>query len=473
MKLKPIDLGSQSNVGRYPHAGVAQLINCHVEEAGKEGRVQWPIYADSGRLHFSSLGGTGGVQRMLATDDTLYVVAGRVMSKVDQSGVATILGGIPSDGLVTMARNTRTAGPQIGIVRDGLYFVIDNNVMTQINDPDLSSPNSIAFLGGYMMFTSSLPSGKFMWGNLDDATAVDGLAFAYARTNPDPLLIGKARGRDLLLFGNRSIEVWYLNDGSGDAPVSFRSAMSVGAYCAGGVIDTLDTVFFLAATANGFAGVRVMNGDVPSEIGNPYVNRVMAAEANPSTITGTVRNEFGRTFLEWSGTNWTLIYDLKTQQWHDGSHALGRSRVSQYAQLGSQLIAGDATSPVLYTQSPTYYDDDGDPLIVTVRTPPVHAAPNRIEINAVYLDVVPGVGAGQGNAQDISPTVSMRYSINGKEWSTELRRSIGAQGQDIQRVVWTRIGTAPVNGFTFEFSASAKVARGLMGAAVEYTVLPP
>ena len=194
MPIRPIDLGSQSNPGRHEHAGVARLVNLRAESAGNEGKVKFPLYAVSGLASFSTLPDGGGVRRMLATDGDLYTVAGRGVFRTDLGGTSSVLGGIPSDGVLTMARNGRATGAQIGIVCDGLFYIIASNVLTAVNDPDLVSPNSIGFLGGYFFFTCN--QGRWQWSELNAGDDIDGLSFGTANVSPDDLVCCKARGRD-------------------------------------------------------------------------------------------------------------------------------------------------------------------------------------------------------------------------------------------------------------------------------------
>ena len=465
--LRPIDIGSQSNPGRFPHAGATRLINMRAEEAGKEGKVQFPVYAVSGLTAFSTLTGGAGVRRMLAADADLYTVAGRVVFRTDLGGTSTVLGGIPSDGVVTMARNGRRTGAQTGIVCDGLFYIIASNVLTQVNDADLASPNSICFLGGYFFFTCN--QGRWQWSELNAGDDIDGLSFGTANVSPDDLVCGKARGRDLLLFGRQSTEVWTLNDGSGDAPVSFRSAMSIGALAAGAVVDIQDTILWPATTeAGAFGGVRILDGDVPREIGNEAVNRAFSRETSPSAITGTAWTEDGRTFVAWSGTDWTWVYDVKTGLWHERATNGDRWRASYAVQFGSYVIAGDAEEGLLYRLAHDIYTDGADELVCTVQTPPVHAYPNKVEVSALYLDTLPGVGLASGAVQDTAPSVGMQWSHDGETWSTELRRDLGGQGQTTTRVGWRRLGTQAQTGRTYRFSSSAAVARGILGATIDF-----
>jgi len=135
------------------------------------------------------------------------------------------------------------------------------------------------------------------------------------------------------------------------------------------------------------------------------------------------------------------------------------------ATLGLRTVGGHTSSPQLYWVSNAYTDDDGDELVLTVQTPPAHASPERLTMDALYLDVVPGVGTLVGGTENTAPSVMMRWSADGETWSSELTRPLGAQGARQTRAKWTRLGTTSFTGRTYRFSVSAAVAKGLMGAS--------
>ncbi len=472
--MKPFDLGKQSNPGRHPHAGIARMVNCFPISAGQEGKVATPLYAVSGLEDFTALPDTeSGLRAMLATDTTLYAVAGRVVYAIDTGGSVTVLGGAPTDGHVFMAANGRQSGAQVGIVSDGLYYLIDGGAMALASDADLPPPNSIFYLGGYFFFTH--PDGRYTWTALEDGSAIDGLDFDTASANPDGLVRGVARGRDAVLFGPRSTEIRTLNDGTGDTIVSARSAIGHGCYAAAGAVALHDTVLWPSTNSDGaFAGMRALEGDVPREIGNDAVNRIVG-RSDPETITGTTWTEDGRTHVAWSGEGWTWVFDTQTGLWHERSSGNGeRWRVAHCAQLGTRIIAGDATQPMLYRLGYDLDDEAGDELVMTLQPPQLTAYPGRIEVNQLFMDVIPGVGLANGATQDVNPVIAMRWSADNRTWSNELRRSLGRQGKGVERgAVWSGLGTQGANGRTYQFRVSAAVARGIMSAAWDGAILPP
>ena len=442
----------------------------YAEAAGPGGKVQLPLWAVSGLESFSTLAGGGATRALLGLDTEVLAVSNRALFRVDGSGGALLVGGIASDGHVTMAANGRSSGAQVGIVCDGLYYIYQSGALTQINDPDLQPPNSICYVGGYFVLTC--PSGRFYVTEIEDGSAIDGLDFAKAQSKPDGLLIGKPRGADLILFGPKSAEIWQQTGGE-DFPFGRAHTLNVGALAASAVTEAsiitgesvTDTLVWAATDAEGkYAGVCILDGYTARKISHFPVDRAMQDEGSPSTITATRWVDRGHAFVAFSGTDWTWIYDTATGFWHERSSSLSRWRVAHCVALGGRTIAGDATQAMLYELSPEANDEAGDELVCTVQTPPVHAYPKRIEVDDITLDVIPGVGRATGAIEDVDPQVAMSWSHDGETWSNELHRSIGRQGRTGTLVIWNRLGTQTPHGRTYRFRMSAKVAKGLLQA---------
>ena len=453
MSLVPLSLNLRSNPARFGHAGAARLINCYAEETGNEAKNKYMIVGCDGLDDFVTLTDGGGIRAMLAlTDADLYTVSGRLLFRADQSGGQSTLGGIPSDGLVTMARN-RAGTPQIAVVCDGLYFKVAGGVLSQMADPDLPPPTSVAFSSGFFVF--QLADGRMFASELDDTNVLP-TDFATANSNPDGGMRVFTRGEDLISFGTRSVEFW--RDEGGEAfPFGKTTSREVGLLAAGAVATVNETVAFVAHDGT----VRMLQGYDAQRISHHAVERAIADDPSPSAITACSWQSRGHTFLSLSGTAWTWEYNATTGMWHERkSYASDRWRVSQAVQFGNRRVLGDYATGKLYTlnadavastalteqqlmvdwsddgganfssqrmitigavgerqrrvrtnrlgvaMSRTYRlslavaADAGDHAIMTVQMPPVTAYPNRMVHSALYVDVVPGLGP-QANGRAI------------------------------------------------------------------------
>jgi hypothetical protein len=475
MPIVPLEIGTQSNPGRYGQSGSARLINCYPEEAGKEGKHPIPVYASAGLAAFATLTDGGAVRCLIDLDAYLYVTAGRAIYRVDTTGTggASPIGGMASDGIVTMASNR--AG-EISVVCDGIVKIITGLTVTDLADSDLPPPNSVHYNGGYHVYTH--PSGRFSWSGIDNASVFDALDFATAESSRDGLLMGKALGQHSVLFGTRSIEFWILSGGA-DSPFTRSHVINVGCFAAGSVSPVpivtqtavTDSIAFAATDAQGaFSGVCIVENLSARKISTHSVDRSIRDEPDVSSITSCSWSDGGHAFYSISGSTFSWCWDSANGQWHERrSYGLDRWKVRSVQQFGGGLIAGDYTSNNLYRMSNTLTSEGDDPLILTIQPPPVHAFPESLEFAGIYVDVIPGVGLASGDAHDIEPEMMVSWSDDGTNFVGNRLIKIGRMGETIKRAKTTRLGQSKRGGGgrTFRFSVSADVVKGIMGAAID------
>lgn len=476
MPISPISLGVRSNPARHGADGAARMINCYAEDAGEEGKIRYPIYACDGLSVFSSMSG-GGIRAMLALDeDTCYVVAGRIVYKVTSADPMnpTPIGAMDADGIVFMSRN-RASTPQISIVSGGRWFVIENDVMTEPNDADLPAPNCVTNIDGYFVF--SIPDGRFFITDIDDI-GVSNIDFAAAESNPDGLLACATRGRELVLFGPKSIE-FHTNTG-GDFPFTRASAVNIGLYAVGSVCEmtlvqgreTVDTVAFAATDGQGaYAGVMVLNGYSGAKISTHAVDRTIRDEPDKDSIRSFTWSAGGHTYYCITGSSFTWVYDTATDAWHErASYGLDRWRAVCGTTFGTTNIVGDYNAGIVYRIDHQANDEAGEPLVMTIQPPAVHAWPNPIRFYGLHIDVIPGVGLNTSNTANSHPKIMVAHSDDGgKTFSAERQASIGEIGRFKTRVKLFRFGQSKEDGKVFKISCSAAVVRGITGMAVDAT----
>ena len=482
MPILPLALPTGSNEGRYAHAGMARLINCYAEQSGEDAKAPMQIWASPGLDPLVTLTGTGGVRGMIEVDGVAYVVVGRTLHQVDAGGNAVIIGGIPSDGYVGMTRNQRGTGVQTVIVCDGLAWVTTGGSLVRITDGDLPPPIDVCVVNRSAIFATA--DGRMFRSEIDDATVVNGLDTATAESAPDGLFRVVSRGGGLLAIGPRSYELW-MDQGGETFGFSRQSAELIGAAGPRSVTSctvisgqsTTDAVAWVGTDRDGrYCGVQIAEAQTARKISSLYVDRQIEAVADKTSIVASSWVSRGHGFVSFRLPDRTLVYDTSTGFWHDRQSRTSKGaaapwRVGLTTVLGGKVLAGDIDSPKLYWLDEDTADEAGDELIVTARTPILHAFPGRIECNHLYLDVIPGVGTGQGAAQDITPEIAMAMSRDGLTWGPSRTRQLGGQGERMRRVSWTSLGTFPHS--TFEFRASAAVARGFMSAKWDGRTLGP
>ncbi len=474
MPLVPIALASSSNRTRFRQEGNARLLNCYVEQIGEEGKHPWVIYADDGVVPFATLLNGDDIRASLPVGSTLYVVSGRNVYATDLSGTGTLLGSIATDGLVTMAANRKQPNPQIGIVCGGLYYVIENNNLTQVNDPDLPPPLMLFERDGYFIFP--IRDGRFYYSGINDALSIDGLDFASAESRADPNVTGATRGTDNVIFGTQTME-FFANTGDADAPFQRHQSMNIGCYSAGSVSEitavingsTVDSIIWAATDEQGaYNGVMLLNGYAGMKISTHAVDRAIQNEPLPQNIRAYSWSDKGHVFYEISGTTWTFIYDTVNGTvngtWHDGeSYGFSRRRFSTYARYASKHIFGDFETNRLYAKNEVIGTEAGEPLVCVVQTPPVHATPFKLQFHTLYVDVIVDDNAAWSGP---NPVLMVDYSDDGAvTWKTQRLIDVGPQGQRTRRVKTARLGSA--RSRTFRFSWNDPRIKGIGNAQAD------
>lgn len=465
MTITPVSLGLKSQPVRYKQGGSATIINGYAEQVGDEAKSPWHVYPSDGLQGYVVLpDADGGVRAALEVDGKLYCVAGTRVYSVTTAQNVTLIGSmnIPASGLVKMRRNRR-ASPDIAIVCGGLMYNIRAGVLTQVSDADLLAPIDMDFVDGYFGIVTA--DNKWQIGAIDDATAWDALDFARADADPDDTAAISSMQSQFVIFGTETTE-FYRNTGNADFAFERVTVADVGCLAAGSVQRLEQSINFVAQDRT----VRMFVGYAAQRISTHSVERDIEALADPAAITSATWVRDGHTFYCITAPGeWTWVLDQLSGQWHKRqSYGAASWRVSAVTSFNGRLIAGDADEGKLYDMSPDHLDEAGDPLVMTIIAPPVHAFPFRMQHNAVFVDLERGAGTGQGAAQDVAPVLMLSWSDDGGEtWSSERKIEIGEQGQRMTRVRTHRLGIAKENGRTYRLSISAKVRRGVYGMSVD------
>lgn len=461
MTIVPIALSNKTNPARYKQGGSARLLNCYVETIGEEGKAPWAIYASDGLQGFASLdGATGGVRAQISVNGYLYVVAGTGFYRINSSGIVSLIGSMSIDASapVYIERNRRST-PDIAVVCDGLMYYY-RTTFQQVTDADLLAPTSLAFLDGYFLIGTA--DNKWQVGAIDDASAWDPLDFERADANPDAVVRVAALQRDAVIFGEVSTEFWR-NTGNADFPFERVASIDLGCLAA----DSVATVEQRLAWVANDRTVRLLNGYDGQRISSHSVERDIEDLDDYSTIRATSWTKDGHTFYSISSPSWTWVYDTTTGNWHSRTSIVSgvlidRWRVSKVTEFAGRLIAGDYQRGQVYEMGAEFGDEAGDPLIMDVTLPPVHAYPAPLTFHSIHIDAEKGVGTGQGASQDVDPVLVLKWSRDGGyTFSSERRLALGGQGQRTAEIKSYRLGQSTADGYVFRLQCSAKVVRAL------------
>ena len=420
--------------------------------------------------------GSGPIRGLWVTNGIAYVVSGSEFYSLTTSYTATLLGTVSGTGPVSMADN----GTQIFIACNPLSYIynISTAVFAQITDVDFPGAGSVGYLDGYFVFNEP-NSQKFWVTSLLDGTSVDPLDFASAEGYPDDVVALIVDHREVYLFGNNSVEVWY-DAGTPDFPLARVQGafMEVGCEAAYSVAKLDNSVFWLGSDARGRGIVYRANGYTPARISTNAIEYAIQSYGNITDAIGYTYQQDGHPFyvLIFPSANATWVFDVSTMLWHeraafqDGEFLRHRSNCQM--SFNDEIVVGDYEDGRVYAFDLDVYADD-DQIQKWLRSWRALATGQnnlkRTAHHSLQLDAQTGVGLNSGQGSD--PQVMLRWSDDaGHTWSNEHWKSMGAIGGYGYRTIWRRLGmTEKIRDRVYEVSGTDPVKIAIMGAELFVT----
>jgi hypothetical protein len=199
------------------------------------------------------------------------------------------------------------------------------------------------------------------------------------------------------------------------------------------------------------------------------VCRAIEDETDKDGIIGFTYYDRGHAFYVISGASWSWQYNMTTDRWFERkSFGRERWRAQHSARFIDRTVVGDRYSAKIYVVDPIYHDENGEDLICTMESAPMHARPNRISVDRFHANYKTGVGLNSTDVHESAPKVGLQYSDDGgHSWSRERPASLGAQGAHQTRVVFNGLGSTGRGGRIWRLSSSAPVARNFLSAEIE------
>ena len=452
--------------------------------------------------------GTGPIRGLWVTNGVAYVVSGSQLYSMTTSYVSTLRGTVSGTGPVSMADN----GTQLFIACNPLSYIynVDTLVFAQITDVDFPGAGSVGYLDGYFVFNEP-GTQKFWVTSLLDGTSVDPLDFASAEGYPDDVVALIVDHREIFVFGNNTVEVWY-DAGTPDFPLARVQGafMEVGCEAAYSVAKLDNSVFWLGSDARGRGVVYRANGYSPARISTNAVEYAIQNYGSISDAIGYTYQQDGHPFyvLIFPTADATWVYDVSTQLWHEragfSNGQFVRHRSNCQMSFNNEVIVGDYENGRVYAFDLDVYADNTQTqkwlrswrALATGQNNLKRTAHHSLQLDAetgVGLALTPGYDAEKllteaglyliteagDNLTTTSylstagydPQVMLRWSDDaGHTWSNEHWRSMGKIGAYGTRTIWRRLGmTEKIRDRVYEVSGTDPVKIAIMGAELFVT----
>ena len=435
-----VPFARQSNPQEFREQGYERLINAYAETLGEGKDAKVRVRMSPGLTSFGTGPAHFGARGAIKSGDYIYVVYETGVAKFNSAGTRTNLtGGIAGTTAVSMALNAAST-PQIGVVASGRYYVIENDVVSQVPTSYLSgfTPTSICWIGGYFILTDE--DGRFFNTGLNDAKSINGLDFATAEGSPDGLLGGIALRSELWLFGEETIEVWANEGNSPGSPFGRQGGSWINKGCKSyhSIVQADNTLYWV-----GNDGIVYRNDAYrPLRASHEGVERSIANATSPSTIRGGTYTIHGHAFYVISDASFTWVYDIKERRWHERkSLGLDRWKAAVFINAFDKWLVGTIDDGNIYEIDMDSRLEGGNSIPWEMHSINMGDTPERAVVSGVEINFVTGRAVHSGTVPQTAPFIELSYTDDGGAiYSMPRQILLGSTGQYDSRCRAWRFG---------------------------------
>jgi hypothetical protein len=374
---------------------------------------------------------------------------------------------------------------KVSFADDGTYIFMANggniaytngtNQTDHVDDVDADAPtavDNVVFHDGYLL-ANVRGSGQFQWSSPTNRLSWSATDYATAESDSDELVFLGSAWRELLLLGEKTVEVWY-NDGS--TPF----ARLEGAFTEGGT-ESPNSVALIGEGAWAWLDNRrrlvVLSGRITKHVSTPFDKYIQGFSA-VSDANASIIEIAGRKFyvLSFPTENKTLVWDFTkmdpTQGWAEWGLWSGSSYdrysggVHSYARGWNFNVVGSRSSGDVFKMDTAEHSDNGTAIRTSRRTGHVTHGTNAIK-KSIALRI--RVKRGEGNAYVTEPVIKIRWNDDNNGFGSWSSYSLGESTDDEMIIKIHRLGT--YRSRQWEFVQDERCGFVLIDAEEDFEVL--
>ena len=407
------------------------MVNCFAEQSAINEKSPVNVVGAPGIRAWTEVG-TGPIRAMTDFAGELFVVSGAALYRVDSLGNSFNVGALPALGTVLMVPGRS----DLLIVVSNTGYRFDGSTLAEITDADFPTPKDADFTDGYMLVVER-GTDRFWASEINDSSTWDGLQFATAESAPDELNGILVDHRQIVLAGEKTVEIWW-NSGASGFPFERipNGALEVGCSAGRSLAKADNGVFWLDDERI----VRRLVDLTPTRISQHGVEEAINGYSVISDAQGFTFTELGHIFyvLDFPTEGRTWVYDATTQEWHErASNGQTGWRVDKYARVyGRHFVTDRSTARIGILEAGTN-SEWGDPLTSTWTYKAIFDDGRRIDHSR--LEII----ARRGQGGTTAPKVTLEKSDDGGlTWETLPTRNLGAIGNYKARARWFQLGSS-------------------------------
>lgn len=314
--------------------------------------------------------GTGPIRGMHDLEGAQFVVSGRYLYQIGNSGVAIPIGVIPGVGRVSMTHNQFKTGYQLLVEngQGGGGYVYDSNTKAFARITDEGYPGSISsdYLDSYLLGVE--PQGRYWFhSNLADATDYNTLDRYESEASPDKIVGLAVSQLEVVVFNQRTIEFFYNAGGATGTFQNRRQSITRGCASRHTITKLDNTLFWLGDDGI----VYRLEGYSARPISTGPMHRAFAGK-NWSEAFAQVWEDRGfKVYYLTFPDGMTFGYDVVSGLWtRRESFGLNRWRLSHIVRWGAKWYGGDFQDGRNWELDWDYFLEGSDPM-VSERVSPV------------------------------------------------------------------------------------------------------
>lgn len=450
-------------VASYQHrshpASTSRLVNAMAEALPPDAKTPVVVTRAPGISSWGTVGPSGAtIEGMHADHGLLYVVSGGGFYSVTSGAVATLRGAVGSSAEIDMDSNTSAV---VIVSPPAAYsYTPASTTFATISDSDFTARGAgdVEHLDGYMLFREP-DTARFFSSDLNSVSAYDSLMFATAEGAPDTLVGMKVDHRNIVLFGERSIELWE-NTGASGFPFErmINGFIEIGCINGKTVAKGDNSVWWVADDYT----VRRLEGATPMRVSHHGVEQWLRTVTLLS-LRGYFYSLEGHLCYVLRADEGCFVFDVTTQLWHEReTYDEPTWNWANPVRFAGKVLVGSTDSNVIGELDPEYYYELGETLRAELTYQPVYNEAARAFHESLELVVETGVGltSGQGSA----PEIMLSFSDDGgRTWVNLPSKSLGAIGAYRTRVRWFGLGSSDSqHGRVYRVAVSDPVRVGIV-----------